>query len=149
MEERYPRFYDKTETPTADGITAALGLEADRRWKALASYLEANYDFEPASKYYGKSYGWTVQYRKSGKTLVSLFPETGAFTVLVTIGPKELVKAGGRIDGVSRYTQDCIAGASSFSDGIWLWIRVLEDQTIEDIKHLVTIKKMPGRASRT
>ncbi|MCP4312147.1 MAG: DUF3788 family protein [Bacteroidetes bacterium] len=41
---------------------------------------------------FSKNYGWTVRYRKSKKTLISYFPENGAFSVLLVLGQKEADK---------------------------------------------------------
>ena len=49
-------------------------------------------DFEREKKFYAKKYGWTVRYRKSGRTLCSFFPEAGAFSVLIVLGGKESAK---------------------------------------------------------
>ena len=56
----------------------------------MRQYVENNYDFTPELLFSGKKYGWTIRYRKSGKTLCSLLPEKGAFTVLVVLGGKEV-----------------------------------------------------------
>ena len=87
----YQRILDEDIKPTEDKIAKIIG-ESSNLWFEMRKYLEENYDFTPELVYYGKKYGWTLRYRKSGKTLCSLFPEKDAFTVLIVLGKKEVEK---------------------------------------------------------
>ncbi len=87
---QYQRLIEKDVVPTEDQISAAISSSSLPLWNDLKAFLTTNYDFETELIYYGKKYGWCFRYRSKGKTLCGLFPETGAFTVLVVLGNKEI-----------------------------------------------------------
>ena len=80
---------DKTRKPDSKEIISFIGDQVDTKWLEMEDFLKTHYDFKPETVFYGNKYGWTVRYRKSGRTLCSLFPEKGSFTVLITLGEKE------------------------------------------------------------
>ena len=139
----YERMLEKNHQPTEKEILETIG-ETDA-WLNLTQYLEENYDFEPEKVFYGKKYGWTVRYRKSGKTLCSLFPEKGAFIVLVVLGKKEAGEVISNIDEYGAGLRKLIESTEHLHDGSWLWIRVLTMEDIADIKKLLAVKRKPKR----
>ena len=137
----FERMLNEDHDPTEKEILATIGV-ADL-WLDLNQYLDQRYDFLPDQVFYGKKYGWTIRYRKSGKTLCSLFPESGAFTALVVLGRKEGEKASQILDELSPATRKLIESAKQLHDGKWLWIRVLEPAHVEDVKRLLATKRKP------
>ena len=90
------------------------------------------------------NYGYSNhRYRKSGKTLCSLFPESSAFTALVVVGRKEAEKVSRILDELSPATRKLIGDTKQLHDGRWLWIRVLEPAQVEDVKRLLATKRKP------
>jgi len=128
--------------PTEDDITGTVG-EKSFLWLEIRKYLEENYDFAPELIHYGQKYGWTLRYRKSGKTLCSLFPEKDAFTVLVVLGKKEVEKMFSIIDKLNPEVRTLFENAEQKRDGRWLWIRVLTNDEVESIKVLLNVKRKP------
>ena len=64
----YARMLDKAHRPTEAEILATIGHTA--AWLDLRQYIEARYgDWTPELKFFARRYGWTIRYRKSGKTL--------------------------------------------------------------------------------
>ena len=138
----YERMLDKVHQPTEAEILETIGLTA--AWLALRQYIETRYgDWAPELKFYAKQYGWTIRYRKSGKTLCSLFPELGAFSVLIVLGKKEVEKALAMADEFGANTRAILEGTEQLHDGRWLWIRVLDVDDAEDIKRLLRAKRKP------
>ena len=132
---------DEDHEPSEKEILAAIGV--GDLWLDLKQYLEQRYDFLPEVVFYGKKYGWTVRYRKSGKTLCSLIPEYGAFIVLIVLGRREAEKAAEIFDELSPMTQKLIGSTKELNDGKWLWIRVQKPAHIEDVKRLLVTKREP------
>lgn len=137
----YERMLDGDHEPGKREILAAIG--AGDLWLELKQYVDQRYDFLPELVFYGKKYGWTIRYRKSGKTLISLFPEHGAFTALVVLGRKEGEKAAEMLQELSSATRNLIGSAQQLHDGKWLWIRALEPAHVEDVKRLLAIRRKP------
>jgi len=140
----YQRMLDGDVRPTEDEIENTIG-ENSFLWFDMRKYLEENYDFAPELVSYGKKYGWTIRYRKSGKTLCSLFPEKDAFTVLVVLGMKEVKKTYSMIDKLNSEVRSLLENTEQLRDGHWLWIRVLAKDDIEPIKLLLNTKRKPKK----
>ena len=137
------RMLDKDNQPTDKEILKTIGDTT--YWLKLRQYLKSSYDFSPELVNYGK-YGWTIRYRKSGKTLCSLFPEKGAFTVLVVLGKKEAEKALSVMDQFNAAVCKLIDDTCQLRDGRWLWIRVRKQSDINNIKELLKLKRKPKNA---
>jgi len=140
----YRRMIDVDIKPTEDDITETVG-EKSSLWLEIRKYVEENYDLTPELIYYGQKYGWTLRYRKSGKTLCSLFPEKDAFTVLVVLGKKEVEKMFSIIDRLTPEVRTLFENAEQKRDGRWLWIRVLINDDVESIKVLLNVKRKPKK----
>jgi hypothetical protein len=137
----FARLLDEDHKPSEEEILTTIG--AGDLWLDVKEYIDQSYDFVPEMVFYGKKYGWTIRYRKSGKTLISLFPEHGAFTALIVLGKKEGKKAAEMLDELSPATRKLIGSTKQLHDGKWLWIRVLEPAHVEDVKCLLATKRKP------
>lgn len=130
----HQRILDSNVRPSGVEIENTIG-DNSFLWSEMRKHLEENYDFVPELMYYGKKYGWTIRYRKGGKTLCSLFPEKDAFTVLIVLGRKEVEKTHLMIDKLSsEEVRSLFENTEQLHDGRWLWIRVLTKDDIESIK---------------
>lgn len=143
MEQDFTRMKHKTREPTEQEIRSFIGERATESWLEIRRFIEDHYDITPETIFYGAKYGWTIRYRKSGKTLCSLFPERGAFTVLVVLGRKESEKALSIRDELGGKVNRLLGDTEQLHDGRWLWIRVLTASDADDIKKLLTIKRKP------
>ncbi len=144
-EESFSRMTNKEHEPTEEEIQAYIGKQASKAWQITKRLIEDSYGIPPETIFYGKKYGWTVRYRKSGKTLCSLFPEKGAFTVLIVLGGKEAEKALTIRDELSPRVNEILGTTEQLHDGRWLWIRVSKDTDIDDVKKLLYIKRRPNK----
>jgi len=137
----YKRMLDKDHKPTDKDIIKTIGDTA--LWLKLRQYIEEHYDFTAELVFYGQKYGWTLRYRKSGKTLCSLLPEKGAFTALVVLGKDEAEKALSMMDEFNPKIRNLLRTSEQLHDGRWLWIRVLTVDDVNNIKELLKIKRKP------
>ena len=128
--------------PTEDQMRKWIGRGASL-WSDLREYLSSHYDHVPELDFAGKKYGWSMRYRKSGKTLVSLFPECGGFTVLVVLGNKEVVKIEACEKELSKKVQELFKNTDQLHDGRWLWIRPTSKADIRSITILLNAKRRP------
>ncbi|MFW9902808.1 MAG: DUF3788 domain-containing protein [Candidatus Thorarchaeota archaeon] len=143
MDQNYPRMLDERNKPDSKEIISFIGSILATEWLEIESFLKTHYDFIPETIFYGKKYGWTVRYRKSGRTLCSLFPEKGAFTILITLGKKESDIVMSMKDSLSSRTWNIIEESRQLRDGRWLWIRILHKDDITDAKKILVAKKRP------
>jgi len=143
VEQNFRRMIDKTHKPTEKEMESFIEEQAREPWLEIRRFIEDRYDLTPETIFYGTKYGWTVRYRKSGKTLCSLFPEKGGFTVLIVLGKKESEKALSMRDELSSKIQKILGDTEQLRDGRWLWIRLLTTKDTDDIKKLLRIKRKP------
>lgn len=135
-------FTDKEHEPTQKEIAEVLGPAAPL-WGELIQFLRENYGMEGEFIHYGKKYGWTRRYRKSGKALISLFPAKDHFVAQVVLNPPQTQKA--LEAGLSKPTVQMIKEARAYHDGRWLWINVKSKTTLKDVKQLLLIKRKPTK----
>jgi hypothetical protein len=145
MSEEFPRMMDKAREPTEGEMMSFVGEGAKAAWTELRQFIEDNYDFMPETVFYGAKYGWTVRYRRSGKTLCSLFPEKGGFSVLLVLGRKDSEKALSMRDELSTRMITILRSTEQLHDGRWLWIRMSTINDVDDVKKLLQTKRKPKR----
>jgi hypothetical protein len=112
-------------------------------WSDLTEYLASHYDLVTELDFWGEKHGWSISYRKSGKTLVRLFPECGGFMALVVLGKKEVVKTEAVFEKLSMRIQKLFRETKQLHDGRWLWIRPSSKADINSIKVLLSLKRQP------
>ncbi|MBN2461427.1 MAG: DUF3788 domain-containing protein [Candidatus Cloacimonetes bacterium] len=134
------RLTDKYRKPGPADILEHIG-SARNYWLELTDYLAEYYDIEPETVFYGASYGWTVRYRKSGKTLCSLFPEKNSLIILIILGGKELTRVNAAVNNINSRIRQQIAATPRLHDGCWLWIDIRESSDIESIKFMLSTKR--------
>jgi len=145
MRQDFRRMIDKARKPTEEEMVSFIGEPAKEAWLEIRQFLEDRYDLEPETLFYGVKYGWTIRYRKGGKTLCSLFPEKGGFTVLIVLGRKESEKALLIRDELSSKIRKLLGNTEQLHDGRWLWIRLLTASDADDVKKLLQIKRKPKK----
>ncbi len=145
MGQDFSRMTEKTHKPTEEEIVSFIGEQAKDAWLDIRQFLEDNYGLVPETVFYGAKYGWTIRYRKSGKTLCSLFPEKGGFTVLIVLGKKEAEEAFLIRDELSSRIRKLLGDTEQLHDGRWLWIRLLTANDTDDVKKLLQIKRKPKK----
>ncbi|SCG82447.1 hypothetical protein DW1_0839 [Proteiniborus sp. DW1] len=113
-------------------------------WDKLINFIEHNYKLDKYINYGGKKYGWEIHYKYGKKTIISIHPERRAFTVLFTFGKKELESFNSIKDQVGKATLDLVDGTKHYHDGKWIWLRVTDNEQLNDVLILLKIKKKPN-----
>ena len=140
-EDKYSRLLDGEKKPSERAILSAIGVRGAKLWKHLKVFLKVNYDFKPELIFGGKKYGWCCRYRRKGKTLCGLFPESKSFTVLVVLGKKEVAQFEERNSDFNKSTQMLFKSAHQYHDGKWLYKRVLNKSDLMDVLELIRMKR--------
>ncbi len=81
----FERMLNREHIPGRDDIADYLGKDVMEAWDDIVSFIEANYNFTPETAFGGKKYGWETRYRRSGRSLCTLYPEKDAFTIQIVI----------------------------------------------------------------
>lgn len=133
-------FLDKEHCPTAEEIGAALG-PTQALWAELTQFIAHSYDMPGEWSFGGKKYGWNLWYRRSGKSLTSLFPQQGYFVAQIVLG-REQVEQASRLT-LGQNVKTVFESTPQLHDGRWLFINVTTREEVEDIEHLLMVKKRP------
>jgi hypothetical protein len=139
-------MFDMDHFPTNENIREYLG-EAKSNWDELTGYIEETYRVKPQIDYSTCSAqpGWNVKYKKSGKSLCTLYPMAGYFIALVVVGSKEEkeVSIGMDAELFTTYIKELYGKTVYSAMGRWLMIEVKDKAVLNDIKYLLTIRIKP------
>lgn len=135
-------FCDKTHPPSTEELRSALG-PALPLWLELVQFIETNYQMSGELSYGGKNYGWNLWYRKSGKSLVTLYPQENCFVAQVVLGSKQ-VEAALELE-LGEVVGRMVKEVPLLHDGKWLFIPVNSEQEVRDVERLLLVKKRPAR----
>ncbi len=133
-------FCDSARQPKANEVFGALGARRPL-WEELTTFLADNYPIPGEWNFGGKNYGWNVRYRKSGKTLVTLFPQEESLVVQLVLGKDQAEQALQLRLG--KHVRKVLAETPQLHDGRWLFIRARTHKDIQDIERLIQIKRRP------
>lgn len=135
-------FLDKTHQPGEDEIRTALGA-CFPLWSRLTQFLADQYQLPGDLSYGGKNYGWNLWYRRSGKSLATLYPQAGSFVAQVVLGKDLVEKAVGL--NLGENVREVFQETPQLHDGRWLFITINSDRDVEDVEKLLLLKKKPFR----
>lgn len=145
----HERMMDRSTRPSDEDMVTWIGQPMAEEWVSLRRFLAETYEIVPVLDAGGKRYGWNLQYRVGARPLCELYPEQGAFTVLVILGRNELRQATDRIDTFGPLVRQAVDESPRYHDGCWMYIRVSEPRTchrdVQDIEELLLIKRKPPR----
>lgn len=129
--------------PTEKDFLALIGPGAGL-WTELRAWLAENYGgHRPELSVGKKEHDWTIRYRRSGKTLVTLMPEEGGFCALVVLGKDEVEKTHqAKLNGSVRQV---FKKSKQYHDGRWLWIRPKIKSDLASVKVLLAVKRQPRK----
>ncbi|EKS4345357.1 DUF3788 domain-containing protein [Clostridium sporogenes] len=139
------RMYNKEPLPTYDEMRCFIGNSAVKNFDKIVTFIEENYDFNKEIHYGGKNYGVLIRFRRSGKTLLSLFPEKNGFSCVLVYGKKEIEQFESRRDEFSDYMKRIFNDTKHYHDGKWLLIRIQDDKYINELIEMIKIKKKPKK----
>lgn len=143
MDMKWNELFGADQIPSFEDIRAYIG-DAKPIWDELLSYIDEIYKSKPQLDYSKCSAqpGWNVKYKKSSKSLCTLYPMPGYFIALVVVGRKEeneveLAIEAGRF---STYVKELYQNTAFSAMGRWLMIEVKHKDILNDIKGLIEIR---------
>jgi hypothetical protein len=138
-------FMDRERPPTEPELAAALGPAAGP-WTDIAAWVVTTYGIAGEWDFSGKETGWAMRFRRSGRSLLWLFPRPGSVRALVVVGPAIYGEA--RSLGLAPATADALRDAHAYPDGRWLYVTADSEAVVADIRRLVALKSPPPRRPR-
>jgi len=131
-------FVDKQHRPTIKEIHEAIEPKKEL-WEKLHRFVNDNYRVKQDLAFYGKNYGWAMRFRKGGKTLLSIYPANGGFTVQIILGETHTKKASSLKLG--KKVRNVLENAHPFPEGRWLFIRIGSQKDVTDVQNLLLLKE--------
>lgn len=141
--ERYPA----STRPSLDDMARHTGSPL---WETLCGYLERDVGASPRIEHSGCSGapGWNVKYKKSGRSLCTLYPHDGSFTALVCIGERHSGEAEAVLSGCCAYLQELYRHTKPMNGTRWLMIGVTDADTLEGTRRLLEIRAQQTQKPR-
>ena len=136
--------YGKDNKPTEKNISEFV---SSKLWNELNNYMRETCNITPQTAYSGCSMnagiwkGWNVKYKKSGKSMCTVYPKQGWLLVLIPIGLKEIDEAELILPLCTKYTQNLFKQAVLGRNGKSLAFEVKNEDILNDIKKLIAIRR--------
>ena len=131
---------DKTTRPTLEEIAVYVQNPV---FPGFCAELMERYDCREAIEYSacGLEPGWNVKFKKSGKTLCTIYPKESYFTVMVVVGIKEKGRIEEILPGCTAQLQEIYHHTKEGNGQRWLMLP-LEDigDMYGDIFRLIEIR---------
>ena len=87
-------------------------------------------------------YGWSVKFKKSGKTLCTIYPQENYFTVLVVVGQKEKEAVEALLQECTPELRDIYSQTKTGNGQKWLMIDLEDnDEMYSDVFRLIDIRR--------
>lgn len=112
-------------------------------WEDFSQYMKNTYNVIPIFEFSKCSleYGWNIKFKKSGKTLCTVYPRENYFTVLVVIGKREKEAFENIYPSFSYDIQQIYEETKEGNNQKWLMIDLEDDdKRYEDVKEIIGIK---------
>jgi hypothetical protein len=135
-------FVNPDQPPSEEELRQALGAQF-LLWEQLQQFIQETYQMAGEMSFGGKKYGWNLWYRKSGKSLVSLYPQAGYLVAQVVLG-KEQAEQALQVE-LGENVRNLLETAPQLHDGRWLFVPVRSSRDAEDVQQLLLVKRRPAR----
>lgn len=141
-------FTDRSHPPSPEEIRLALGARTPL-WERLTRFIASQYQATGEWSTWGPvKHGWGLRYRRKGKALIALYPQSEMIIAQVVLGRAQAERAL-QLD-LGEKVGRMLREAPQLRDGRWLSIPVLDEADAGDVEQLLLVKMRPaGRADRT
>lgn len=133
--EQYPKI-------TMPNLQEVSCFVANPLWDELCDHIESCYDVLPKTEHSicSGAPGWNIKYKKSGRSLCTLYPDNGFFTCLVSAGSREAMEAELLLSTCTEYVRNLYWNTKPFNGGRWLMVSVTSVEILEDVKKLIDLR---------
>lgn len=136
---------DKTSRPTIEEIGEYIN---NPLFLQFCSQIKTLYACPELIEYSSCSMekGWNIKFKKSGKSLCTIYPREGYFTTMVVIGPKEKECVEAMLPGCSTALQELYQQTREGNGQRWLMIDLEDDDELyQEVFQLIQIRRQGRR----
>lgn len=132
-------LYNEAKEPSYKEVAAFIN---NPLFNVLCTHIENTYNVKQKIEYSKCSAqpGWNIKYKKSGKTLCTVYPMQGYFILLAVIGNKEQQETEFIMPTLTSYVQQLYFNTRFACGGRWLMIEVREETVLSDCFALIDIR---------
>ena len=132
-------WYGPDRPPAFEEISAFVNSAL---WEEAREALEKGFGVAPRLEYSGCSAqkGWNVKYKKSGRSLCTLYPMAGCFIALVVIGQREEANMPAVLPGLQEDTRALYHRTPFSLGGRWLMLTVKSGPALRDLISLAGLR---------
>jgi hypothetical protein len=111
-------------------------------WDEARGTLEDGFQVAPRLEYSRCSMqkGWNVKYKKSGRSLCTLYPMAGYFLALVVIGQREELSIPAVLPALNEETKALYHRTPVSMGCRWLMLKVGDEAALQDLISLVRLR---------
>ncbi len=139
---------DPTYTPTLDEIGVCI---QNPLFGKFCAEIKEKYSCRETIDFSACSLepGWNVKFRKSGKTLCTIYPRESYFTVMLVVGKKEKEPVEAILPECAARLRDIYARTREGNGQRWLMIDLEDqDELYRDVFRLVQIRDSRSNSPR-
>lgn len=135
----WSEIYKKGETPDLKQIAEHINSPL---WEELKEFIETKFKVTPKIEHSICSLkpGWNVKYRKSNKSICTIYPNENFFTCMVTAGSKNKAEIECLLPICDKYIQEIYENTGDFNGSKWLMIDVTSKNILRDVEEIISIK---------
>ncbi len=140
----YERMLNKSEVPTIAAMTTYCG-ETAALFTELNEWLSTEYGTVQTIVFpYGNSYGWGISHKRKGKLVCNVFPENGAFVIMLRMSDLQFASV---YDQLGDYTKNYIDNKYPCNNGGWIHDRVTDRAQLADAKTMLAVNLLTAASS--
>jgi len=130
--------------PALAELRSLLGNAYDT-WQELYDYISDHYIMDILWDEGGKYGHYECKFRKSGRTLCTLYVKDNELTCLLIFGKKEREQVAAIKASFPSELQAVYDNSKTYHDGKWMYIGLQDSRLLDYITKMLTIKKKPNR----
>lgn len=137
------KMWDKTDGISEPSMSAVSMYVDSPLFERLCRYIEIEYQGKAVFEYSRCSlqYGWNIKYKKAGRTLCTIYPMRGYFTVLIVITSSGQQEIEMILPVFTEYTQKIYRETKVGMGQRWLMLDVTNESIMEDVKRCIAIRR--------
>ncbi|SDY11899.1 Protein of unknown function [Evansella caseinilytica] len=131
--------------PDEEELCKLMGDGIYEIWTCIIQFMKRNYTLDKQWRDGGKTGVYELKYRKSSRTICTLYPKESGLCVLIIFGKAEREKFEQSRADFSKYINDFYDETHQYHDGKWMLFDVENMRTAEEIQKLIAIKRRPDK----
>jgi AraC family transcriptional regulator len=137
--EKFTKENEPSEAEVSEYINSPLFGELDEHLRQTHK-VKPKLAYSSCAMDSGLWKGWNIKYKKSSKSLCTVYPKQGYILALLPIGAKEMTEAELLMPLCTEFTRELFKKCELFQGGKYLGFEVWGEDVLQDMKGLIDIR---------